>query len=87
VPYSHTSGYYGSITTRHFIDHIGIGYSHKIRYIAIWRKLYWSLCIYTSGDTGIAEMDLATGSIHLGDPGVDRHHLIIQNTDSIVPSS
>ena len=32
-------------------------------------------------------MDSATGSIHLGDPGVDRHHLIIQNTHCIFPSS
>jgi hypothetical protein len=25
-------------------------------------------------------MDSATGSIYFGDPGVDRHHLIIRNT-------
>jgi len=31
-------------------------------------------------DTGIAEMDWATGSIYLGDPRVDRHHLIKQRT-------
>jgi len=31
-------------------------------------------------------MDSATGSIYFGDPGVDRHHLVIQNTHSILPS-
>jgi len=41
--------------------------------------------IYTYGDTVITEMDSATGSIYLGDPGIDRHHHIIQNTHSIVP--
>jgi len=45
-----------------------------------------SLYIYTFGDTGIPEMDSVTGSIYFGDPGVDRHHLITQNTDSILPS-
>jgi len=38
-------------------------------------------------DTGIIEMDRATGSIYLGVPGVDRHHLILQNTNSIFPST
>jgi len=33
------------------------------------------------------EMDTVTGSIYLAGPGVDRHHLIIQNTHSIFPSS
>jgi hypothetical protein len=32
-----------------------------------------SLYIYTYGDTGITEIDSATGSIYLEDPGVDRH--------------
>ena len=38
------------------------------------------------GDTGIMETDWATGSIDLGDPGVDRHHFLIRNTHSIFPS-
>jgi len=33
------------------------------------------------------EMDSATGSIYLGDSGVDTHHLIIWNTPSIFPRS
>ena len=28
------------------------------------------------GDTGVTEMDRATGSIYSGDCGVERHHLI-----------
>jgi len=28
------------------------------------------------GDTGVTEVDRATGSTYSGDPGVDRHHLI-----------
>jgi len=32
-------------------------------------------------------MDSATWSIYLADPRVDRHHLIIQNTRSVFPSS
>ena len=32
-------------------------------------------------------MHSATGNISFGDPGVDRHHLIIRNTQSIFPSS
>jgi len=48
---------------------------------------YLSLSKYTYGDTGIMEMDWATGSIYLGVPGVDRHHLIIWNTHSINPHS
>ena len=35
----------------------------------------------------ITEMDSATGSIYLGDPGVDRHHRIVRNTHCIFPSS
>ena len=77
MPYSHTSGSKGSITTRHFIDHIDLCYSYKIRYIIIWHVSSKSLYIYTFGDTGITEMDSATGNIHFGDPGVDKHHLII----------
>jgi len=38
------------------------------------------------GATDITDMDWATGSIYLGDPGVDRHHLIIWNTQSIILS-
>ena len=41
------------------------------------------LYIYTYEDTGITEIDSATGSIYLDDPGVDRHHLIPKNTHSI----
>jgi hypothetical protein len=85
VPYFHSSGSYGSITTRHFIDHIGLCYSHKICYIIIWHVSTKSLYIYTFRDTGIMEMDPATGSIYFGDPGVDRH-LIIPNTHTILPS-
>jgi len=33
------------------------------------------------------EMDSATGSIYLADPGVDRHHRIIRNRHSFFPSS
>jgi len=32
-------------------------------------------------------MESATGSIDLGDPGVERHRLIIRNTHSILPSA
>jgi hypothetical protein len=39
------------------------------------------------GDPGITETDSATGSVYLEDPGVDWHHLNIQNTHSIIPSS
>jgi hypothetical protein len=63
VPYSHTSGSKGSITTRHFVDHIGLCYSHKISHIIIWHELSMSLYIYTYGDNGITEMDSETGSI------------------------
>jgi hypothetical protein len=86
MPYSHTSGFSDSITTRHFIDHIGLCYSHKIRYIIIWLLLCKSLDTYTYRDTGITEMDSSTGSIYLEDPSVDRHHLIIQNTHRTFPS-
>jgi hypothetical protein len=44
------------------------------------------LYIYTYGDTGITEIDSATGSIYSGDPGVDRHHLIKRNIHSTFPS-
>ena len=40
-----------------------------------------------SGDTGTMKMEPATESIFLGDSGVVRHHLMIQNTHSIFPSS
>jgi hypothetical protein len=76
VPYFHTSGSYGSITIRHFINHIDLCYSHKIREIIIWQVLAKSLDIYTYGDTRITEIDSATDSIYLGDPGVDRHLII-----------
>jgi hypothetical protein len=86
VPYSHTSGSQGSITTRHFIDHIGLSYTDKIHHIIIWHVVSKSLYIYTFGDTGITAMDSASGGIYFGDPGVDRHLLIIRNTNSILPS-
>jgi len=85
VLYYHTSGSYSSITTRHFINRIGL-YSHKIRYIIIWHVLSKSLSIYRYGDTGIMEIDSATGGIYLEYPGVDRHHLDIRNTHCIFPS-
>ena len=74
--YSHTSGSYGSITTIHFVDHIGLYYSYKIHCIILCHVLPKSLNIYTYGDTGITEMNSATGSIYLGDPVVDRHLII-----------
>ena len=78
----------GSTTTRYFVYHIRLCYSHNILYIMIWHDvLSKSLYIYTCGDEGIMEMDSATWSIYLEVPGVDRHHLIIQNTHSIFPSS
>jgi len=58
-----------------------------IRYITLWHVLSKSLYIYTFGDTGIMEIDSATGGIYLENPGVDRHRLNIQNTHSIFPSS
>jgi hypothetical protein len=87
MPYSDTSDSQRSTTTRHFGCHFRLCYSHTICYIIIWHVLSKALCIYTSRDTGITEMDWATGSMHFEDPGVDRHHLIIQNTSSIFPSS
>ena len=39
------------------------------------------------GDTGITEMDMTTESTYLGDSGIDRYHLNIQMTHSIIPSS
>jgi len=33
-------------------------------------------------DTGVAEVDWATGSTYSGDPGVDRHHLIFISSGS-----
>jgi len=57
----------------------------------------WGICQYRNNggglsneacrDTEITEMDRAMGSIHLGDTGVLRHHLIKWNTQSIFPSS
>jgi len=38
----------GSISTRHFVYHIRLCYSHKIRYLIIWHALFRSLNIYTS---------------------------------------
>jgi len=86
MPYSHTSGSESSTTTRYFIYHIFLCFSHQICYIIIWHVLPKSLYIIEYGDTGITKMDSVTGSIYLEDPGVDRH-LIIRNTHSIFPSS
>ena len=33
------------------------------------------------GDAGVTEMGCATGSIYLGDPGVDRFHIILSYTN------
>jgi len=43
--------------------------------------------MYTYRDAGITEMDSATESIYLEDPGVNQHHHKIQNTHSLFPSS
>jgi len=40
----------------------------------------------TGGDPVITDMDWVTGSTYLGDPGVDRHHLIIPEARSIFRS-
>ena len=61
----------------------------KSRYIIIRHVLYKFLYIHTYihkyKDTGIMDMDSATGSIYLGDPGVETHHCIMRNTHSIIP--
>jgi len=46
---SHTQG---SISTRHFVYHIRLCYSHKIRYLIIWHALFKYLYIYTYGQSG-----------------------------------
>jgi len=87
MPYSHTSGSKRSTTTRHFVCHICLCYGHKICYIIIWHVLSKSLYIYIYKDPGITEIDLATGSVYLDDPSVDRHHPFRKNTHSIFPNS
>jgi hypothetical protein len=87
MPYSHTSDSSRFTTTRQFGCHVRLCYSHKICCIVIWQVLSQALYLYTYRDIGITEMDSATGSIYLEDPGVDRHHLIIRITRSIFPSS
>jgi len=87
MPDSHISGSKGSTTRRDFVYHIRLCYGHKICNIMIWHVLSKYLYIYTYGDTGITEMDSATGSIDLEDPEVDRPHRIIRNTHSMFPSS
>jgi len=62
-------------------------YSYKICYIIIWQVLSKSLYIDSYQDTGITEMDSATGSNYLWDPGVDRDYLIIRNSHSVFPCS
>jgi len=56
-------------------------------YVIIWHVSSKSLYIYRYEDTGMTEMASATESIYLGDPGVDRHHLIIRNTHAFFPCS
>jgi len=46
VPYSHSIDSYGSITTRPFVYHIRLCYSHRIFCIIIWHALFKSLYIY-----------------------------------------
>ena len=46
---SHTQG---STSTRHFVYHIRLCYSHKIRYLIIWHALFKYLYIYTYGQSG-----------------------------------
>jgi len=82
-----SSGSYGSTTTRHFIYHTHLCYSHTICYIIICLVLFMFLYIYTYGGTGTVEMDSATESIQLGDPGIDRYYHIIRNTSSFFPRS
>jgi len=42
----------GSISTRHFVYHIRLCYSHKIRYFIIGQALFKYLYIYTYGQSG-----------------------------------
>jgi len=63
------------MTTRHFIDHIGLCHSYKICYIVIWHVISKFLYIYTYGNTVIMDMDSATGSIDLGDCNTGRFTL------------
>jgi len=46
---SHTQG---SISTRHFVYHIRLCYSHKIRYLIIWHALFKYHYIYIYGQSG-----------------------------------
>jgi len=46
---SHTQG---SISTKYFVYHIRLCYSHKIRYLIIWHALFKYLYIYTYGQSG-----------------------------------
>jgi hypothetical protein len=86
VPCSHTCGALSSITSGHCIDRIALCYSLKIRYMVIWHVIFKALYIFTYGDTAIIEIESATSWIYLGEPKVDRHHRIIQNTHCICPS-
>jgi len=56
-----------------------------ICYIIIWHVLSKSLYIYTFGDTGITEMDSATGSIYFRDSMVDRYLIIFKYTLYLAP--
>ena len=42
----------GSISTRDFVYHIRLCYSHKIRYLIIWHALFKYFYIYTYGQSG-----------------------------------
>ena len=57
----------------------GISVSHHHRHSAWQRTERWR--VY--GDTGMTEVDWATGSIYLRDAGVDRHHLILLSYNEI----
>jgi hypothetical protein len=63
MPYSHSSGSEGITTTRHFVYHICLCFTHKIRYI-LWPVLSKAPYIYSYGYTGIMEMDSVTESIY-----------------------
>jgi len=52
VPYIQSSGSSGSISTRHFVYHICLCYSHKIRYLILWHALLKYPTIYTYGQSG-----------------------------------
>jgi len=55
--YSIVNKHYGGVancdhSTRHFVYHICLCYSHKIRYLIIWHEFFKYLYIYTYGQSG-----------------------------------